>query len=105
MMAQHFLKNPASAKHFQDLVKRTITTLNRALEGKEYLVGEKPTIADLSFVPWDLALDAIMIGDEEAATVEARQKLWPNWAAWHSRLCQRAAVQKMITIQKHVQGK
>jgi glutathione S-transferase len=105
MIAQHVLKNAESAKHFQGLVKRTITTINRALEGKEYLVGGKVTIADLAFVPWDLALDMILIGDAEAATTEDRRKQWPNWWAWHARLLRRPAVQKMVTIQKEVQGK
>lgn len=105
MIAQHVLKNPESTKHFQGLVKRTITTVNRALEGKEYLVGNKVTIADLSFIPWDMALDMILFGDDETATADGRQKVWPNWAAWQARLLQRPAVQKMIAIQKEVQSK
>src|SRR5690349_19263791 len=39
LTAQHVLKNPESTKHFQKLVKRTLGTINRALEGKTYLVG------------------------------------------------------------------
>jgi glutathione S-transferase len=105
LVAQHVLKNTGSTKHFQALVKRTIATINRALEGKQYLVGGKVTLADLSFVPWDLALDTILIGDGETATMEGRAKLWPNWFAWHSSLVQRPAVQQMIAIQKRVQGK
>ncbi|KAH8896958.1 hypothetical protein GQ53DRAFT_890533 [Thozetella sp. PMI_491] len=51
MIAQHVLKNKESTKHFQALVKQTVTTVNCALEGKEYLVGRKVTLADLSFIP------------------------------------------------------
>lgn len=68
-------------------------------------MGGKVTLADLSFVPWDLVLDVILMGDAETATAEQRAKVWPNWSAWHNRLVQRPAVQKMITIQKQVQGK
>jgi len=33
-------------------IKRVTMVLNNALEGKEYLVGDKCTYADLSFVTW-----------------------------------------------------
>ncbi|KAL6892023.1 glutathione S-transferase [Trichoderma evansii] len=105
MIAQHMLKNEGSTKHFQDLVKRTITTVDRALTGKEYLVGGKITLADIAFIPWDRALDVIMVGDDEAATAEGRAKLWPNWSAWHNRVLQRPSVQKAVQIQNTVQGK
>ncbi|UKZ82339.1 hypothetical protein TrVFT333_010126 [Trichoderma virens FT-333] len=78
---------------------------NRALRGKEYLVGDKITLADLAYIPWDLALDTILLGDAEGATAEERKKLWPDWFAWHNRVLQRPSVQKMIAIQKKVQGK
>lgn len=105
MIAQHVLKNEGSTKHFQGLVKRTITTVDRALQGKEYLVGDKLTLADLAFIPWDRTLDIILLGDSEAATAEQREKLWPNWSAWHNRILQRPAVQKAVQIQTTEQGK
>ncbi|KAL7914003.1 glutathione S-transferase [Trichoderma velutinum] len=105
MIAQHVLKNEGSTQHFQALVKRTITTVDRALRGKEYLVGDKITLADLAFLPWDNALDVILMGDAESATAEDRKKLWPSWSAWHDRVSQRPAVQKMLVIQKKAQGK
>ncbi|PNP50696.1 hypothetical protein THARTR1_08714 [Trichoderma harzianum] len=105
LIAQHILKNEGSTKHFQALVKRTITTVDRALRGKEYLVGDKITLADLAYIPWDLALDTILLGDEESATAEDRKKLWPDWFAWHNRVLLRPSVQKMLAIQKKAQGK
>ncbi|PKK49333.1 hypothetical protein CI102_5383 [Trichoderma harzianum] len=87
------------------LVKRTITTVDRALKGKEYLVGDKITLADLAYIPWDLALDTVLQGDEESATAEGRKKLWPDWFAWHNRVLQRPSVQKMLAIQRKAQGK
>jgi len=38
--------------------------LNRHLEGKQYLVGDKCTYADLSFVPWNYLLSFLM-GDQD----------------------------------------
>jgi glutathione S-transferase len=86
--------------HFQGLVKRTLGTVDQMLKDKQYLVGEKCTIADLAFVNWDLTLDVSMSGDAEAGTAESREKWFPNWAAWHKRILERPAVQKMIQMQK-----
>jgi glutathione S-transferase len=87
-------------QHFQDLVKRTLGTVDSALTGKTYLVGEKCTIADLAFVNWDLMLDVALKGDKQAATKEQREKMYPNWSAWHERLLERPAVQKMMQAQR-----
>jgi glutathione S-transferase len=79
--------------------------MDTALEGKTYLVGEKCTIADLSFVNWDLTLNVSMKGDEEAASSEQRDILYLNWAAWHRRVTARPAVQKMIKMYEEANNK
>jgi glutathione S-transferase len=79
--------------------------MDTALEGKQYLVGEKCTIADLAFVNWDLTLDIGLKGDAEAATAEQREKLYPNWTAWHRRVIARPAVQKMMKAFQEAQPK
>jgi glutathione S-transferase len=38
--------------------------LDGVLANKKYLVGEKVTIADFSFVPWDFALPFLLNGFE-----------------------------------------
>ena len=101
---QLMLQNMDAAKHFQGLVKRTIRTVDRELEEKQYLVGGKVTLADLAFIPWDNMLDTIMTNDPEAATSEQRKELFPNWSAWRDRLVERPAVQKMMAIQKEAQS-
>jgi glutathione S-transferase len=63
--------------------------LNSVLEGKEYLVGNKVTIADLSFITWDATIPFILTDaklDEE----------FPHWSAWHKRLTARPAVAKIL---------
>jgi glutathione S-transferase len=75
------------------------------LEGKQYLVGDQCTIADLAFVNWDLTLDDGLNGDQDAATMEQREKLYPNWAAWHRRLIARPSVQRMMEMQEEANAK
>jgi glutathione S-transferase len=88
--------------HFQHLVKRTLQTVDDELKGKDYLVGNKCTLADLAFIPWDLMLDFVLQGDSEAGTASDRQQLFPNWYKWHTRVTQRPSVQKMIKLKEEV---
>jgi glutathione S-transferase len=94
--------NTDGVVHFQNLVKRTLRTVDDELEGKEYLVGGKFTLADLAFVPWDLMLEFFLQGDAEAGTAQARQQLFPNWYRWHTKVTQRPSVQKMIKLKQEV---
>jgi glutathione S-transferase len=94
--------NSAAVKHLQEIVKRTLGTVNDALKGKEYLVGNRCTISDLSFLNWDLLLDRVLAGDPEAASKEEREALFPHWASWHNRIHQRPSVQTAIKMQRVV---
>jgi glutathione S-transferase len=48
----HSSKLPSVISRYRNEIRRVLGVLNTALEGKRYLVGDKVTIADLSFVPW-----------------------------------------------------
>ncbi len=48
----HHEQLPSAQERYKNEIKRVLGVLNKALEGKEYLVGDKCTIADLcKFVP------------------------------------------------------
>ncbi|KAL6788064.1 hypothetical protein J3E68DRAFT_129198 [Trichoderma sp. SZMC 28012] len=95
-------KNFDGVAHFQHLVKRTLRTVDDELRGKEFLVGDKCTLADLAFIPWDLMLDVVLQGDAEAASANDRKQLFPNWYNWHVKMIQREAVQKMMKLKEEV---
>ena len=67
-----------------------ISVLNKALEGKSFLVGDKCTYADLSFLPWTWMQPFILQDD----TIDA-EKEYPNYHAWIERLMARPAVKKV----------
>lgn len=73
--------------------------LNTALEGKEYLVGDKCTYADLSFVTW--ASIAGYVTGEHKIDFEA----YPNYKAWFDRLTARPAVKKVFEDKQKVMAK
>ncbi|CAG8961040.1 hypothetical protein HYFRA_00002580 [Hymenoscyphus fraxineus] len=89
----HHEKLPSAIERYREHVKRVLGVLNKALEGKQYLVGEKCTIADLSFIAWDMMLPW-MFG-EAWAGVDVENK-FPNYFAWNKRLLERPAVQKAV---------
>lgn len=83
---------PSAKKRYHDQVKRVFYVLDKALEGKQWLVGNKCTIADLSFVTWDLMLPFIFGDDTGSLELE---KNYPNYFAWNKRLMERSAVKKI----------
>lgn len=68
--------------------------LDNALEGKEYLVGNKCTYADLSLVVWSKFIP-FLFGDEKLPDFAGE---YPNYHAWLERLLARPAVSKVLQV-------
>jgi len=81
----------SATERYKDQIKRVVDVLNRHLQGKEYLVGDKCTYADLAFLPWQ-GMIGYIFGDEALDTA----KLYPNYHAWNARLTARPAVAKVF---------
>ena len=64
------------------------------LAKQEYLVGDKPTIADFSFVPWNMSLDFLLGGSE--LPEDSLKEKHKNFARWHEAVCQHPGVKKML---------
>ena len=65
--------------------------LNNILEGKEYLVGDKCTYADLSFITWAAIIPRV--GGDDKIDVK---KDFPSYDAWMERMMARPAVKKVL---------
>ncbi|KAH8735990.1 glutathione S-transferase [Ilyonectria robusta] len=81
---------PSAKERYKEQAVRVVQVLDKILEGKEYLVGDKCTYADLAFVPWNNMLP--MFGDTWAK-YEIETK-YTNFFAWHQRLLARPTVKK-----------
>lgn len=66
--------------------------LDGALVGREWPVGDKMTIADLAFVPWNERVDAIF-----SRTPESKFDGFPRVAAWHARMTARPAWRRAMS--------
>lgn len=87
-MNYHPEKIPSAVDRYAKEVHRILGVLDAILVGKEYLVGDRVSYADLSFVPWNWALDFF------AEHISGWQEEFPNTAAWNTRLNERVAVNK-----------
>ncbi|KAI8716336.1 hypothetical protein NCS52_00926800 [Fusarium sp. LHS14.1] len=85
---------PVVKQRYIEQTVRVFEVLETVLKDREYLVGDKCTYADLSFVPWNrVALYAPFFKEAlwEQYKVEER---FPNFLAWHRRLSSRPSVKK-----------
>ncbi|EMT68724.1 Glutathione S-transferase 2 [Fusarium odoratissimum] len=80
-------------KRYKDETIRVVSVLDKALSGREYLVGDKCTFADLAFVPW-ASLIPYIFGDDVADL--QLDKKYPAYTAWYKATSDRASVQKMF---------
>jgi glutathione S-transferase len=77
---------PSAIERYTAEMKRILGVLDGALAGKQWLVGDKMTYADLSFAPWNDRVDAVL-----GLAPEKKFEGFPNVAAWHQRMTGRKA--------------
>lgn len=85
-------KIPSAIQRYRNEIERVTMVLNTALEGKQYLVGEKCSYADLSFVSWINAIP-YLFGDEKPPDFTEK---YPHYHAWLQRLLARPAVKRAL---------
>ena len=81
---------PSAKERYNNEVKRVSAVMDRVLASREWLVGNKISYADLSFVPWFLLVPAYTLPDLDLS------KEYPNLSAWLERMKARPAVQKVV---------
>ena len=80
----HPEKIQSAIDRYNNEVKRVLSVLETVLEGKEWLVGDKLTYADLSFTTWNDRIDSLIM-----CAPEDKFKGFPNVQAWHERMVSR----------------
>ncbi|KAM0692553.1 hypothetical protein Q7P36_007107 [Cladosporium allicinum] len=84
----HSEKIPSAIERYTNEIERVISVLDLGLEktGTGWLVGEKCTFADLSFVTWNLVGEGLL---KELGKLQDLDVKYPNYAAWMDALCKR----------------
>lgn len=87
-------KVPSAVERYNNEVTRVCAVIDKHLKttGQEYLVGDKYTYADLSFIPWGAMIPWLKGGDAE----KELEKDYPNYWAWWKKIVTRPATEKVL---------
>ena len=96
----HFFKyakekcdHPYPLERYTKESKRLLQVLDTRLEGRQYLVGEEYTIADMAIMPWVKFLDVFYGANEQLGLSE-----YKNVQAWVKRLLDRPKTAKGMEV-------
>ncbi|TGO64877.1 hypothetical protein BCON_0005g00750 [Botryotinia convoluta] len=89
----HSEKLDSATERYFDQIKRVLYVLDKHLNGKEWLVGDKCTYADLAFIPSDMGIPWIF--NDRAGELET-EKDFPHFWKWHMKMMERPSVKKII---------
>ncbi|KAI0198929.1 glutathione S-transferase [Astrocystis sublimbata] len=89
----HQEKLPTAIERYNDQLKRVLSVLDGWLSTRQWLVGDKVTYADLSFVPWNDRIDGVIL-----CAPEEKFAGFPNVQAWHERMIARPAWKRIMEV-------
>ena len=96
----HLEKLPSAVERYVKEVARVTAVLDKQLEGRQYLVGDKFTFVDIAFYGWQLNAGRFL-GEQESF----KPADYPNVQAWLDRVGARPVVEKtMAEAAKFVPG-
>ncbi|KAH9910405.1 glutathione S-transferase C-terminal-like protein [Epithele typhae] len=91
---RHPEKLPSAITRYQNEVIRVFGVLESVLSKQAWLLGDKCTVADISFVIWNQPVVALgLLSDVEGMDVPTK---FPAFYAWHQKLVAREAVKKIL---------
>ncbi|KAL8725343.1 MAG: hypothetical protein Q9166_007403 [cf. Caloplaca sp. 2 TL-2023] len=80
----HHEKLPSAESRYAKEILRVVGVLEKSLHGKQWLVGEKCTWADLAFLPWNLQIAFFLQGREGDELWDIEK--FPNFKGWQDRM-------------------
>lgn len=84
-----FSQIPSAIERYAKEIERVLSVVDKILEGKEYLVANKFSYADISFVVWWPVIDLVSAGAPE---LQGWRERYPNVARWDKAITERPAV-------------
>ncbi|KDQ49758.1 hypothetical protein JAAARDRAFT_42596 [Jaapia argillacea MUCL 33604] len=92
----HAEKIPSAIERYQNEAKRVIGVLDGVLSKSEWLVGNKYTIADLSFITWHYAAVNSLLDNYDCS------KEAPHVDAWYKKMLARPAIAKVFAARAEI---
>ncbi|RMJ12707.1 hypothetical protein BHE90_001223 [Fusarium euwallaceae] len=81
----HGEKIPSAIERYENEMLRVIGVLDGVLKGRDWLVGDKCTFADLAFLPWNDRINMLVL----SKSIDEIRAQYPNFAAWQARMVAR----------------
>ncbi|KAI0336810.1 glutathione S-transferase C-terminal-like protein [Cubamyces sp. BRFM 1775] len=97
---QHSEKVPSALERYQKEILRVFGVLESVLSKQEWLVGGRLTVADLSFITWNVPTFRYILHELEGVNVETQ---FPAFYRWHQKLCERPVVARLLAAQVQFQ--
>ncbi|EMR72736.1 putative glutathione s- protein [Eutypa lata UCREL1] len=85
---------PIAKQRYIEQIARVVEVLDNILKGKQYLLNEKFTYADLTFIPWNQVVAKAPFFTESLWKAYEIEKKYPNYVAWTERIANRPSVQR-----------
>lgn len=92
----HAERVDSAVQRYVNEIKRVSKVLDKWLEDKEWLVGDRMSYADLAFVPWQNSVQSTL-SDEGYD-----EKEFPHMTAWLKRVAGRPKVKELIEAQEQL---
>ncbi|KAL2074479.1 hypothetical protein VTL71DRAFT_8257 [Oculimacula yallundae] len=86
-------KLPAVIERYMNEIKRVHGVLESVLAGRDWLVGDKCTYADLAFVTWEEL--AVTLSEQNLGFYEIERD-FPNVYAWQKRITEKPLLKKLL---------
>ncbi|SCB33006.1 glutathione binding-like protein [Rhizobium hainanense] len=93
--AEKVANNSYPVERYRDEAKRLLGVLEERLKGREWIMGDEYTIADITTFPWVRGVD-VFYGGREVLQFES----FPSVMAWLDRALARPASQRGLSIPK-----
>ncbi|MDK4717027.1 glutathione binding-like protein [Rhizobium sp. CNPSo 4039] len=93
--AEKVANNSYPVERYRDEAKRLLGVLESRLQGREWIMGDEYTIADITTFPWVRGVD-VFYGGREVLEFES----FPSVMAWLERALARPASQRGLSIPK-----
>ncbi|OTA68823.1 glutathione transferase [Hypoxylon sp. EC38] len=96
-MRLHPEKLQSAIERYQNEIRRVMGVVEGHLSGRQWLVGDKMTCADLAWVPWTLFGDILL-----SQSGHALLRDYPNVEAWYERIASRPSWKKVMEMRSRL---
>ncbi|KAH9854708.1 glutathione S-transferase C-terminal-like protein [Lenzites betulinus] len=95
---------PSAVERYRNEARRVLGVLESVLSKQEWLVGDKCTVADLSFITWNMPIVKFSGGLPGFEAFDF-QKEFPSVYKWHNTALSRPAVSKVFATKEELTAK